>query len=271
MKSKDLFPSTSSVCFVPACQEYFACISSDHIHRPCSFGSRCTLSNLIQPGPQSNCVFHPTAFTCNPSLKAVAYLEEAKSWLVTGLGLMTPVSENFTTFCLCKCFNSHTKYLLKCLFKPRVAAVICSLTKAKVTLVFNFLNLFLVFFNSEIRANHEFSQQPSLQEMFETDKGEFVAFHNPLYVELTKSESLLALVFVHSWIHILHWQDCCALVPLWPWLLLNLSGEGLLLKMFWTYFSLNISVPCGVSEGECMTVMIMVEQGWANPVLLPYR
>lgn len=63
--------------------------------------------------------------------------------------------------------------------KPRVAAVSYSLTKAKVTsLVFIFLNLLLVFC-SEIRANHEFSQQPSLQKMFEPDKGRICGLPQP--------------------------------------------------------------------------------------------
>lgn len=63
--------------------------------------------------------------------------------------------------------------------KPRVAAVSYSLTKAKVTsLVFIFLNLLLVFC-SEIRANHKFSQQPSLQKMFEPDKGRICGLPQP--------------------------------------------------------------------------------------------
>lgn len=76
-----------------------------------------------------------------------------------------------------------------------VAAMSYSLTKAKVTsLVFIFVNPLLVFC-SEIRANHEFSQQPSLQKMFEPDKGRICGL---LYVESTKYESLLALFLVHS-------------------------------------------------------------------------
>lgn len=113
-------------------------------------------------------------------------------------------------------------------FKPRVAAVSCSLTKAKVTsLVFFFLKTCCLFFVQKLGLTTSFPNS-HYRRCLKLIKGEFVDF--------TKYESLLALVFVHSWVCFLHWQGCCALMP---WMLLNLSGERILLKLVWTYFSLT--------------------------------